>query len=116
MQANMQSMIRDAEKLSKDMLCRYVVIGSICLQIFSCILTQVCSSDMIWSLCGVSMGFLGEVVKLSEKNRWLPGSSRYYNRIVRWNPYIFSFDQQTFVVFWNLGMIGALCFSKFVNL
>ena len=89
MQANMQSMIRDAENLSKDMQCRYVVIGSICLQIFSCILTQVCSSDMIWSLCGVSIGFLGEVVKLSEKNRWLPGSSRYYNRIVRWNPYIF---------------------------
>lgn len=89
MQANMQSMIRDAENLSKDMLCRYVVIGSVCLQIFSCILTQICSSDMIWSLCGVSIGFLGEVVKLSEKNRWLPGSSRYYNRIVRWNPYIF---------------------------
>ena len=88
MQANMQSMIRDAEKLSKDMLCRYVVIGSICLQIFSCILTQVCSSDMIWSLCGVSIGFLGEVVKLSEKNRWLPGSSRYYNQIVCWNPCI----------------------------
>ena len=88
MQANMQSMIRDAEKLSKDMLCRFVVIGSICLQVFHCILTQVCSSDMIWSLCGVSIGFLGEVVKLSEKNRWLPGSSRYCNQIVRWNPCI----------------------------
>jgi hypothetical protein len=32
---------------------------------------------MIWSLCGVSVGFLGEVVQLSEKNRWLPGHSRY---------------------------------------
>ena len=35
------------------------------------------SNDMIWSLCGVSVGFLGEVVQLSEKNRWLPGHSRY---------------------------------------
>jgi hypothetical protein len=33
---------------------------------------------MIWSLCGVSVGFLGEVVKLSEKNRWLPGPTRYF--------------------------------------
>ena len=45
--------------------------------IFPDVLTRVFSSDMIWSLCGVSVGFMGEVVKLSEKNRWLPGQSRY---------------------------------------
>jgi len=38
------------------------------------------SNDMIWSLCGVSVGFLGEVVQLSKENRWLPGHSRYLSQ------------------------------------
>ena len=93
MRGNVERMIHDAHKLSKDMQCRYVAnlflsfrsgnlrprVYRICtlLDIFLHFNTSV-SSDMIWSLCGVSVGFLGEVVKLSEKNRWLPGQTRYF--------------------------------------